>query len=63
MHNKRRFDQIIIDAFEECVNDIIDTDIYECDGLHVRTVRSPDSIGDLINDYNKDVGYPYDDEI
>lgn len=57
------FDQIVIGAFEECANDIIDTDIYECDGSHVKTVYLSDSIGYHISDYNKDVGYPCEEDI
>ena len=57
------FDQIIVDAFEKCATDILDTDIYEHDGSHVKTVYLSDSIRYFISDFNDDVGYPHDDDI
>ena len=57
------FDRIVINAMKECAKDILDTDIYEHDGSHVKTVHLSDSISYFLADYNKNVGYPCDDDI
>jgi hypothetical protein len=55
------FRQILIDAFKECANDIVDCDVYNNDGTFYKTAYLSETIGDYL--CQEDVGYPSDEEI